>query len=69
MGMNLRSCCHKCKEQIFHYRKKENETIIPFYSKHYQCMREDKNNIETKEDQIQWEEWMDGNGEYKEISL
>ena len=27
MGMNLRSCCHKCREQIFHFRGEEQKTI------------------------------------------
>ena len=47
MGMNLRSCCHKCKEQVFHYRGKENETMLPFYRKHYSCMKENPDNPET----------------------
>ena len=58
MGMNIRTCCHKCKTQIFHFRGDENKTILPFYQKHYSCMIEDPNNIETKEDQIQEEDWM-----------
>ena len=59
MGMNLRTCCHKCREQIFHYRRKENETLLPFYKKHYYCMRENPKNIETLEDQVQEKDWMD----------
>lgn len=59
MGMNLRSGCHKCKEQVFHYRKNENKTILSFYRRHYACMIEDPNNIETLEDQIQYLDWMD----------
>ena len=68
MGMNLRTCCHKCKIQIFHFRRKENKTILPFYEKHYQCMREDPRNIETLEDQIQEADWMQdaNNGGYKD---
>jgi len=66
--MNLRSCCHKCKEQVFHYRGKENETMLPFYKQHYSCMQEDPDNIETKEDQMQEEDWMRDNGGYKEVT-
>lgn len=58
MGMNLRTCCHKCKKQVFHFRREEQETILPFYSKHYECMLESKSNLETLEDQLQWSEWM-----------
>lgn len=68
MGMNLQSCCHKCREKIFHYRGKENETILPFYYKHRNCLREDKNNLETKEDQIQ-EEWWMSSGLYSDADL
>ena len=63
MGMNLMTCCHKCKEQVFHFRRKENETILPFYNKHYDCMREKPGNVETLESQVQEADWM---GEYKE---
>lgn len=69
MGMNLQSCCHKCKEKIFHYRGRENETMLPFYRKHYSCMQESPDNIETKEDQIQEEDWMHDDGGYIESSL
>lgn len=58
MGMNLQTCCHKCKEKVFHFRRKENETMLPFYRKHYDCMREDPSNVETLEDQIQEAHWM-----------
>ena len=58
MGMNLRSCCHSCEVQVFHYRGEENKTLLPFYRKHYDCMLKDKSNIETLEDQIQEAEWM-----------
>lgn len=59
MGMNLRTCCHKCKEQIFHFRNKEHVTMLPFYRKHYDCMSANPDNLETKEDQIQEANWMD----------
>lgn len=58
MGMNLQSCCHKHKVRRFHFRGKENETLLPFYSTHYQCMREDPRNVETLEDQAQETDWM-----------
>ena len=58
MGMNLVSGCHKCKRVTFHYRNEENKTIMPFYNKHYHCMKENPRNVETKEDQIQEEPWM-----------
>ncbi len=66
MGMNFRSCCHKCKKQIFHYRREENKTMIPFYRKHYECMKLNSDNIETKEDQIQEEDWMRDGSHSKE---
>ncbi len=58
MGMNLRTACHKCKEQVFHFRREEQKTILPFYRKHYKCMVEDPSNLETLEDQIQEQDWM-----------
>ncbi len=67
MGMNLRSCCHKCKEQVFHSRRRECETILPFYKKHYACMRANPSNVETLEDQAQEAEWMSDEDGYKEI--
>jgi hypothetical protein len=67
MGMNLQSACHKCKEKVFHYRRKEHKTIIPFYKAHSDCMRENKDNVVTLEDQVQWEDWMDDNSGYEEI--
>lgn len=66
MGLNVISCCHKCKVQMFHHRGRENETILPFYSKHYTCIRENPNNVETKEDQLQEQSWMHT---YKEDEL
>lgn len=67
MGMNLRTCCHKCKVQVFHYRRKENETILPFYKEHYNCMRENPKNIETLEDQVQEKDWMGDDSGYEQI--
>ena len=64
MGMNLRSCCHKCREQVFHCRMEENKTILPFYRKHYKCMEENPMNLETLEDQLQEANWMHDNNGY-----
>ncbi|MCP4393116.1 MAG: hypothetical protein GY804_02450 [Alphaproteobacteria bacterium] len=47
MGYNLISCCHKCKEQIFHFRGKENDGILPFYKKHRHCAKERILNVQT----------------------
>ena len=58
MGINLQTCCHRCKVRVFHYRGRENETILPFYYKHYDCILANPSNVETKEDQIQEENWM-----------
>lgn len=58
MGMNLQSCCHKCRVKRFHYRGKENETMLPFYDRHHTCMRENPSNVETLDDQIQEAGWM-----------
>lgn len=65
MGMNFVSCCHKCKRKVFHFRGEEDKTMIPFYYKHYRCMEESTDNLETKEDQIQEEDWMGDDG-YKD---
>ena len=64
MGMNLQSACHKCKQKVFHYRNQEHKTIIRFYRAHENCMREDKNNVVTLEDQYQWADWMDDDSDY-----
>ena len=56
--MNFISCCHRCRKKVFHYRRRENETMIPFYRRHGQCMRENPDNLETREDQLQEEDWM-----------
>ena len=58
MGMNLQSCCHICKKKVFHFRGREQETILAFYKAHYWCMRKDKKAVETLEDQVQEAAWM-----------
>ena len=63
MGMNLHTACHRCKVKVFHLRRKENETIFPFYRKHASCMGIDAKNVETLADEFQDAEWMD---EYEE---
>lgn len=68
MGMNLRSCCHLCKEKTFHFRRRENETLLPFYQRHDVCMRLNPSNVETKEDQMQEEDWMADDSEYLELA-
>ena len=66
MGMNLQSCCHRCKVKRFHYRGRENETLLPFYAKHHDCMRLNPGNLETLEDQLQEANWMCGVHRYPE---
>lgn len=56
MGINLISGCHRHKVKVFHYRNEEDKTMMPFYYKHRDCLR--NNGVETKEDQDQEEEWM-----------
>lgn len=68
MGLNIHSACHKCKEKVFHYRNKEGDTIMPFYRRHEGCMREDRNNVVTLDDQYQEEHWMSDNSEYISFS-
>ncbi len=63
MGRNLISCCHKCKEQCYHFRGEEQETILPFYIRHTECMRIDYNNVETLDDQLQERDWMRWGGQ------
>lgn len=58
MGLNIISACHKHKVKIAHFRREENLTVIPFYREHEDCLHENKNNIETKDDQYQEEDWM-----------
>lgn len=66
MGMNLQSCCHRCKVKRFHYRGEEHKTLLPFYDKHYECMKINPRNIETLEDQMQEADWMCGQNGYPE---
>lgn len=66
MGMNLQSCCHKHKVKRFHFRGEEHKTLLPFYRKHYECMRENPRNVETLEDQIQEADWMNPPNDYPE---
>ena len=47
MGHNLISVCHKCKEQIFHFRNEENRQILKFYKLHSDCAKENINNVTT----------------------
>lgn len=47
MGYNLYSACHKCKVKIFHFRREESRTILPFYAKHANCAAENLNNVQT----------------------
>jgi hypothetical protein len=67
MGMNLQSCCHRCKQRAYHYRGKENKTLLPFYKKHTKCMRMNPANVETLEDQLQEADWM-SEGDYTDVS-
>ncbi len=72
MGYNLISCCHKCKEQIFYFRGKENDAILPFYRKHANCAKECIDNVQTVMDNNSTDqEWQDGedNGGYKTSDL
>ncbi len=58
MGMNLRSACHRCREQVFHFRGEEQKTLIPFYKRHEKCMEINPNYVETLEDELQEKDWM-----------
>lgn len=72
MGYNLHSACHKCKVRIFHFRYEENKTILPFYIKHKECIKENINNVQTIIDNIGMdEEWQneEENGGYKKDNL
>lgn len=69
MGMNLISACHCCKEKIFHLRRKESETMIPFYKRHEGCLRADSGNIVTLDDQYQYAGWMDDSSDYTTVDL
>ena len=67
MGQNLQSCCHRCKVKVFHFRCKENETLMPFYRFHSPCIRSDPKSVETLADQGQEADWMadEAEGGYK----
>ena len=58
MGINIQSCCHKCRVRHFHFRGKEQTSLPSFYNRHYECMRQNPRNVETLEDQMQEAEWM-----------
>ncbi len=58
MGLNLMSGCHKHRVKVFHLRRREGESMMPFYYKHAGCMEENSSNVETKDDQYQEEFWM-----------
>ncbi len=47
MGHNLISACHRCKVKIFHFRREESKTILPFYKKHADCAKVDIENVQT----------------------
>lgn len=66
MGRNFRSACHKCKVQLFHYRGDETRTLHQFYKDHDDCMRIRPSYVETLDDQMQEENWMD---EYADLTL
>lgn len=68
MGMNLISCCHRCKERCFHFRGEEQKTIMPFYKRHVKCMKVDRSSVETFEDQHQERDWMCGRNGYADWS-
>lgn len=52
MSHNLISACHKCKEQCFHFRNEEHDTILPFYHRHKQCTIESQSNVVTVMDNL-----------------
>jgi hypothetical protein len=59
MGVNLLTACHKHKVKIFHFRNEEDRTMMPFYYKHRDCLKEDPTkSVETLEDQEQERDWM-----------
>lgn len=72
MGHNLYSACHKCKVKIFHFRREENLTILPFYKKHSDCAKENINNVQTVMDNNGTDQlWQktEHNGGYKDDEL
>lgn len=58
MGMNFRSCCHRCRVTICHYRNEEHLSLPRFYGKHTTCMVLNPANLQTLEDQLQEALWM-----------
>jgi hypothetical protein len=72
MGYNLYSACHKCKVKIFHFRREEQKTILPFYAKHSKCAKENIDNVQTIMDNNGTDqEWQNSfeNGGYKDDEL
>ena len=69
MGYNLLSACHKCKVKIFHFRREENKTILPFYVKHSQCAKEDVTNVQTVMDNNGTDQWWAEREEYIDDEL
>lgn len=65
MGLNLYSCCHRCKTKVFHFRCQENKTLMPFYYLHRDCLHYNPKNLETLENQSQEADWMAEDG-YKD---
>ena len=63
MGRNFISGCHKCRTRVYHSRNEESGSLHRFYDKHDECMRENPDNVVTKDDQLQEEPWM-RNDEY-----
>lgn len=69
MGRNVISACHKCKKKIFHFRREENKTILPFYKKHADCAKEDVNNVQTVMDNNGTDQWWADNDGYESDEL
>jgi hypothetical protein len=69
MGHNLISGCHKCKVKIFHFRREENKTMLPFYKKHSDCAKEDVNNVQTVMDNNGTDQWWAESDGYKDDEL
>ena len=69
MGYNLISACHKCKVKIFHFRRQENETILPFYKKHADCAKENIDNVQTVMDNNGTDQWWAESTGYQDDEL
>jgi hypothetical protein len=71
MGHNLISGCHKCKKQQYHFRLQENQTILPFYLKHKECIKENIANVVTVLDDTNEPAWTNDEreGGYKDENL